>query len=147
MPLSKSERRIVEAIGQTLFPRGGAIDVDSVEAGVGDYVEDYVDRLPWWNRVQIRALFQAFDRGFGLNASQPGRRFVDAHPDERKAFLDAWEHSANYTQRMLWAGLRMVFTLAYAEAPGVKVGMGEAVPAASEVETEPKQPARLRKLS
>jgi hypothetical protein len=147
MPLSKSERRVVKAIGQTIFPRGGAIDVDAVEAGVVEYVEDYVERLPPWNRVQMRALFFAFDRAFGINASQPGRRFVDAHPDERRVFLDSWEHSSNYYQRMLWAGLRMVLTLAYAEAPGVKVGMGEAAPPEADVETEPKQPARLRKLS
>lgn len=125
MPLSTSERKLVAAIAATMFPRGGAIDVDSVDAGVVAWVEDYLDRLPRLDRLQLQAFFRAFDAGFAVTTADKGRRFVDAHPDERRDYLDAWEHSPRYAWRMGWQGLRMVFTMAYAASPAVREAMGE----------------------
>lgn len=150
MALAKTERRILQSVGQTMYPRGGAIDVDARDVGLVDYVEDYLDRLPYWDRIQLRAFFRLFDLGFAFTTTAPGRRFVDAHPDEQREYLDSWEHSPNYYKRMGWQGLRMVVTFAYAQSPDVKLGMGElaAEPEPGDVEQELKALAGLaRKLS
>lgn len=125
MPLTVSERRLVKSIAETLFPRGGAIDADAQDAHVAAWVEDYLDRLPTLDAAKLRAFFQLFATGYGTRLSHLGRSFVDAHIDERTEYLDSWEHSSSYTQRMGWQGLRMVFTMAYAASPVVREAMGE----------------------
>jgi len=124
MPLSSSEKRVLRAIGQTLFPRGGAIRIDGLDAEVVEYIEDYLDRLPRLDRWQLRAFFRAFDLGYAVAARHPSARFHSARPDDRHEYLASWENSPRYAQRMGFQGLKMVFSLAYAECGAVKTGMG-----------------------
>lgn len=131
MILSPYERRVLRAIGQTMFPRGGAIDADAHDADVVSYIDDYLSRLPTWDRWQLRAFFRAFDLGFAAWCRNPMARFHTAHPDDRRDYLSSWEHSPRYTQRMGFQGLRMVFTFAWAESDAVKAGMGMIPPAGS----------------
>lgn len=124
MPLSDPERRILLAIGGALYPSGGAIALDAEEAGVVEYIEDYLDRLPRMQRWQLRLLFRAFDLGHAVTALPPGRRFVAASLEEQQLYLASWEHDSRYWRRIGFSIFRMVFALAYAEHPAVKEAIG-----------------------
>ena len=135
MALSQAERRIVLAIGCALYPSGGAIPVDAEEAGVVEYIEDYLDRLPRGQRWQLRLLFRAFDLGHTVTALPPGRRFVSASLEEQQTYLASWEHDTRYWRRIGFSIFRMVFALAYAECHAVKEAMGT-VPRDADVQAE-----------
>jgi hypothetical protein len=120
MVLTDGERRIVHALGQTMFPRDGVIPLDGDDVGVTDWVDDYVGRMPALSRTQIRALLRTFDLGYGVWAGRPRETFSAARPDARAAYLESWEHSATYSQRMLYEALRSFLSFAYVEAPAVR---------------------------
>lgn len=120
MVLTDAERRIVVALGQTMFPRDGVIGLDGEDAGVADWVDDYAARMPPLSRTQIRALLRSFDLGFGVWAGRPRETFAAARPDARAAYLESWERSSTYTQRMLYEALRSFLSFAYVEAPAVR---------------------------
>ena len=87
MGLTDHEKRIVDALGQTMFPRDRVLDVDGRDAGVVEYVEDYLWRMPPFGRTQVRALLTTFDLGFGAYAMRPGARFVTASTTDRSDYL------------------------------------------------------------
>jgi hypothetical protein len=120
MVLTDGERRIVHALGQTMFPRDGVLGIDGDDADVTGWVDDYVGRMPALSRTQIRALLRAFDLGFGVWAGRPRDTFAAARPDARAAYLESWEHSATYTQRMLYEALRSFLSFAYVESAPVR---------------------------
>ena len=120
MGLSEDEKRIVLALGQTMFPRDRLLDVDAADADVVGWIEDYVGRMPPLARAQIRALLKTFDLGFAAWARRPGARFAAARPSDRSAYLDTWEQASTYTQRQLHEALRCMMVFAYVESPAVE---------------------------
>jgi hypothetical protein len=120
MALTDAERRIAHALGQTMFPRDGVIGLDGDDAGVADWVDDYVRRMPPLSRTQIKALLRTFDLGYGVWLGRPRETFSNARPDARAAYLESWENSATYTQRMLYEALRSFLSFAYVESPAVR---------------------------
>jgi hypothetical protein len=116
MVLSDQERRVVLALGQSLFPRDALIGVDADDAGIVDWVDDYLARMDPVGRLRIRALIRAFDLGFVAWAGKPSASFVTARPDERAAYVAWWDSSPTYTQRMLSDALRTVLTFAYVDS-------------------------------
>jgi hypothetical protein len=115
-PLTSGERRIVLAIGQTMFPRDGVLPFDADDAGVVEYVEDYLGRMPPFSRAQIRALLNTFEYAFAAWAGRPRDTFSSARPADRALYLESWERSATYTQRMLYEAIRAMMTFAYVES-------------------------------
>ncbi len=120
MGLSEDEKRIVLALGQTMFPRDRVLDVDADDADVVAWVEDYLGRMPPFARGQIRALLKTFDLGFAAWAARPGARFSKAKPAERSAYLESWEQATTYTQRQLHEALRCMLVFAYVESPAIE---------------------------
>jgi hypothetical protein len=123
MALTDAERRIVHALGQTMFPRDGVVPLDGDDAAVADWVDDYAARMPPLSRTQIRALLRTFDLGFGVWVGRPRETFANARPDVRAAYLESWEHSTTYTQRMLYEALRSFLSFAYVESPAVRAAI------------------------
>ncbi|MEQ1504641.1 MAG: gluconate 2-dehydrogenase subunit 3 family protein [Myxococcota bacterium] len=123
MGLSDHERRVVLAIGQTMFPRDAVLGIDADDAGVVAWVEDYLDRMPPFARGQIRALLNTFDYGYAAWAARPRDTFAAARPADRVAYLESWERSSVYTQRMLYEALRAMFTFAYVESEPVSAAI------------------------
>lgn len=119
MGLSDQEKRAVAALGQTMFPRNKSIDLDGDDVGVVAWVEEYVRRMPPVGRTQIRALINTFELGYGAWAMRPGATFSSAKRKQREAYLESWETSSTYAQRMLFQGLRAMMTFSYADAPEV----------------------------
>jgi hypothetical protein len=120
MGLSDHEKRIVLAIGQTMFPRDAVLGVDADDAGVVLWIEDYLGRMPPFARAQIRALLNTFEYGYAAWAQRPRDTFSGARPPERVAYLESWERSGTYMQRMLYEALRAMFTFAYVESDVVE---------------------------
>lgn len=116
MSLSDHERRIVLAIGQTMFPRDGVLSIDADDAGVVAWVDDYLDRMPPFSRTQVRALLNTFEYGFAAWSGRPRDTFSAARPADRTAYLESWERSSTYAQRQLHEALRTVLTFAYVDA-------------------------------
>jgi hypothetical protein len=117
--LSDQERKIVFALGQCLFPRDGVLDVDGDDAGVVDWVDDYLGRMEPLARTKVRALIRTFDLGFTAWSGRPAASFVAASPADRAAYVEAWDESPIYTQRILSDALRTVLTFAYVESAPV----------------------------
>ncbi len=124
MALSELDRRIVTAAAETMFPPGGAFDTDGLEASIVPYVDDYLQRLPRFDRLQLLAFFRVFDTGMAWSEKRAGARFHNADATTRREYLSSWENSPTYSRRMGFQGLRMVLTMAYAECPAVKDAMG-----------------------
>ena len=119
MGLSDSEKRLVLAIGQTMFPRDAVLSIDADDAGIVPWVEDYLDRMPPMARTQIRALLNTFEYGYAAWSGKPRATFSSARPAERAEYLESWERSTLYTQRMLYEALRAMFTFAYVDSEPV----------------------------
>jgi hypothetical protein len=134
MGLTDQEKRLVRAIGQTMFPRDRVIDVDAEDVHIIPWIEDYLWRMPAMNRNQIRALLQTFDVGFGAWALRPGTRFAAGKPAQQMEYIEFWSESTTYTQRMLFEAIWCVFAFAFveqAEAQGhVARGVVKTEPAA-----------------
>jgi hypothetical protein len=116
MGLSDNEKRLVLAIGQTMFPRDAILPIDADDAGIVAWIEDYLERMPPFSRTQIRALFQTFEYGYAAWAMRPSASFAAAKPQDRADYLASWEQSTTYTQRQLYEALRAMFTFAYVES-------------------------------
>src|SRR5688572_22309634 len=116
MGLSDSEKKVVLALGQTMFPRDTTLPYDADDVDVVGWCDDYLDRMPPFSRAQIRALVNTFEYGFAAWAGRPRDTFSSARPADRAAYLESWERSATYTQRMLYEALRAMLTFAYVES-------------------------------
>lgn len=123
MVLSDQERKVVFALGQCLFPRDGAIGIDGDDAGVVAWVDDYLNRMDPVARTKVRALIRTFDLGYVAWMGKPGASFATASPDDRLAYVEAWENAPTYTQRMLSDALRTVLTFAYVESAAVDAAL------------------------
>ncbi len=119
MPLTDRERRIVHALGQTMFPRNRTIDLDGDDVGLTDWVDGYVGRMPPFAAAQIRALLNTVDLGYGAYAMTPGATFTNADRAQREAYLASWENGSTYTQRQLFAALRAMMVLGFVDSPKV----------------------------
>jgi hypothetical protein len=121
--LTKAEASIVEALGQTLFPREGAISVDARDAGVVEYIDRFLAGLSAWDRARIRAMFLLFEVEIAVAHRSP-TRFTTASEADRRAYLSSWDDSPLYARRMAFQALRSVFTLAYMADREVERQMG-----------------------
>lgn len=134
MSLSDHERRIVLAIGQTMFPRDAILSVDADDAGVVAWVDDYLDRMPPFSRTQIRALLNTFEYGYAAWSGRPRDTFSSARPADRAAYLESWQRSSTYTQRQLHEALRTFLTFAYVDSAPVDSALrGDAAGAGKEI--------------
>ena len=111
------------ALGQCLFPRDAVLDVDGDDAGIVDWVDDYLGRMEPFARTKVRALIRTFDLGFTAWAGRPGASFLTASPADRAAYVEAWDESPIYTQRILSDALRTVLTFAYVESAPVAAAL------------------------
>ncbi|MEO0604510.1 MAG: gluconate 2-dehydrogenase subunit 3 family protein [Myxococcota bacterium] len=119
MALTDRERRIVHALGQTMFPRNRTIDLDADDVGLVDWVDGYVGRMPPFAAAQIRALLNTVDLGYGAYAMMPGATFTNAEKSQREEYLASWENASTYTQRQLYAAIRAMLVLGFVDSPKV----------------------------
>ena len=93
--------------------------------------------MPRFQRLQLRAMFIAFEAEFALARGYSSRIFADATPSERERYVESVEAGGRYLERgplVLMKGLMM---LAYLRHPDVQASMGMgAAPGTPQLEGE-----------
>lgn len=131
--LTPGERSILDAVGEVLLPAGGPVPQSAADAGVIEYLDDYLFKIPARQRRLIRLLLRAVDLGPLL--LRPGFKcFTGLSAAERERYLASWEQSGVYARRAAFTSLRALFTMAYLADESVQRQLGmTAAPACSEV--------------
>ncbi|KIG17226.1 hypothetical protein DB30_03539 [Enhygromyxa salina] len=111
--LTPIEARIVGALGQTMYPRGGNIPVDARDARALEYVDEWLAAVPKRERVLLRLMFVLFEVAMPAFGPSRTKTFTRASPEAQHAYLAAWETSDLYFRRVSLLGLRSVFAFAY----------------------------------
>jgi hypothetical protein len=111
--LTPIEVRIVGALGQTMYPRGGNIPIDASGARAVEYVDEWLTALPKRERVLLRLMFVLFEVAMPAFGPSRTRTFTRASPEAQYEYLHAWETSELYFRRAAMLGLRSVFAFAY----------------------------------
>lgn len=110
--LRQRERKIVIACAEVLLPDGGAIPMSGVEAGVVDYFDDMVAKVPPMTRILLRGLLQLVEHSPTLYG--PLKRPVTRlGVEDRRKVLSRLMNSRSYLLRTAFLGLRTVLTIAY----------------------------------
>ncbi|HEV8324315.1 MAG TPA: hypothetical protein VG389_22045 [Myxococcota bacterium] len=122
--LTSIEARIVASLGETLFPKEGAITLDAIDTRVVAYVDDFMSRIPARDRWLVRGMFVLFELGIAAFGPARAPRFSTASPEARRAYLASWENAELYFRRVAFQALRSVFTMAYLADPEVRRQMG-----------------------
>ena len=125
--LSAREWVLVEAVSDTMFPRGGAIPPSGRQAGVPAYVDDYVARVPPGIRLLMRLLFLLVEQAtLVFPAPGPGgrRRFSSLGTEQREAALEGWRTSRLFPRRLVFNSLRAILCMGYLADPAVLRQLG-----------------------
>ncbi len=122
MALSQYETRIARALADVLFSPSGSLPGPD-EAGVVERVSAYLASLPADVQAQMRALLIGFDVGFGVVMRAPTRRFVGASFEDQQEYVRRCAAAYGHA-RMSFAGLRLIFVVAYAESPVITAALG-----------------------
>ena len=111
--LTAAEARILKTLGQAMFPREARGLPDGIDAHLVDYVDALLAMALPFERAQLRALLQLYDRGYAVFAGQPAARLTDADLDQVTEYLRNWEENPSYTRRMIFEALRSVALMAW----------------------------------
>jgi|GEM_PF-530997 len=122
--LTAAEARILKSIGQAMFPREARGLPDGSDARLTEAVDDLLAMALPFERAQLRALIQLYDRGFAVFAGRPSARLVDADAEQVGEYLRTWEESPTYTRRMIFEALRSVALMAWFASDRVKAEVG-----------------------
>lgn len=110
--LFEKERAIVAACAEVLLPAGGAIPLSGLDAGVVDYFDDVMARIPVTTRFLLRALLQFVEHSPTVYG--PFKKPVTKLGlDERRKVIQGLANSRLYLLRTAFLGLRTVLTIAY----------------------------------
>ncbi len=111
--LTEPEARLVRKLGQVTFPRDTSEIPDGIEADVVGYVDRLLHQSLPFERAQIRALLQLFDKGFTVWSASPRARLATSSVDEVADYLRTWEESSMYARRMALEGLRSLLLMGW----------------------------------
>lgn len=125
--LSSRDIAVLDAVGEAMFPAGGAIPASARDAGLLSYMDDYFGWHSPANRLLMKALFFLFEHAtlvFG-----PSRRRLSAHDArDREEYLAGWDESRFYLRRMAFQSLRAMVTMGYLASTEVEAHLGVARP-------------------
>ncbi len=110
--LRSREKKIVTACAEVLLPAGGAIPVSGLDAGVVDYFDDMLSKVPPMTRVLLRGLLQLVEHSPTVYG--PLKRPVTRlGAEDRRKVIARLMVSRSYLVRTAFLGLRTVLTIAY----------------------------------
>jgi len=121
--LSRRELATLAAVGDVLFPAGGAVAPSGTQASIPAYVDRLVAAAQPRQRWLMRALFALVEHATLLFPAPGGpsglRRFSRLAPDQREAVLAGWQHSGWFPRRLVFTSLRALCALGYFADPAV----------------------------
>ncbi len=124
--LSRREYAFVEAVAESMFPQGGALEPSGRDAGVARYVDGFVASQPRRLRVLIHLLVFLCEYAalfFPLSGSG-FRPFTRLSPEARVRYLNSWRTSSWAPRRLVFTSLRAIVTLGYLADPVVLRALG-----------------------
>jgi hypothetical protein len=120
--VSRREVAFLNAAGDAIFPRGGAIPASASDADVAGYTDRWLAASRPRIRVLLHLLFFLMEHAT-LVFPAPGwggwRRFTALSPEQRIAVLDGWRSSRHFPRRLVFTSLRAVLTMAWFAHPPV----------------------------
>ncbi len=116
------ERRVLDALCDTLLPPGGAIPPGAADLGIADDIEALLGRLRGQPRWLVRAMLLGFDLTALLRRRPELFHRLDA--DRRYRWVEASRSSRLRPRREALAGLEALVQLAYASHPQVAALIG-----------------------
>lgn len=122
--LTDSEAKLVRNIGQAVFPRDTSEIPDGVDADVVEYVDRLLHEVLPFERAQLRALLQLFDKSFAVWKAAPTARLASASVEDVSDYLRTWEESSSYARRMAHEALRSVMLMAWFGSDKVRDVLG-----------------------
>lgn len=122
--LTPYEAKIIGALSQTMYPRGGDLAPDHGQQRALEYVDTWLTAIPLKERTLVRCMFVMYEMGMLVFGPSRTRTFSAAKPEHQAAYLNAWENSSIYFRRISFSGLRSVLTLAYFADPSVQAMIG-----------------------
>lgn len=120
--LTGREREIISAIADTTFPPAGSIPLSGTEAGVVDYLDDFLSKIPPGQANLLRAAF-LFIEIAPLISGKALNIFTNSSEEARKKILD-YSNKYLYIHRALLEGVRVLSTLGYMAHPDVAKKIG-----------------------
>lgn len=120
--LTAKEQAIVAACADTLFPAGGPIPLSGTAAGLVEYFDRYVGRLPDQQGVLIRLLLWFIEHGPWVFGPRPVR-FTSLPERDRLRVLEAMRTSPIYFRRIAFLSIRTMLTMGYLAHPDVARAM------------------------
>ncbi len=120
--LTAKEQAIVAACADTLFPAGGPIPISGTQAGLVEYFDRYVARLPEQQGVLIRLLLWFVEHGPWVFGPRPVR-FTSLPERERLRVLEGMRTSPIYFRRIAFLSMRTMLTMGYLAHPTVARAM------------------------
>jgi hypothetical protein len=110
--LTRKEQALVAAAADALFPPDGPIPLSGTEAGLVEYMDASLRRVPAGQRALLRLLFVFLEHGpwiFGPRRA----RFTQLTPDDRVVALTDMAGSAIYFRRIAFLSLRTMLSMGY----------------------------------
>ncbi len=121
--LTRKEYGFVHAVADTLFPKGGAIEISGEEARVSHYIDDYLCKSPALQRILMKALFFLMEHATVITFAGI-TRFSRLPMAKRVKYLEGWEFSRFYFRRIAFLSLRALIAMAYFACPEVEKAIG-----------------------
>ena len=118
--LHRGEAAFVDSAAEVLFSGGAGLSVEGIDAHLPHYVDRHLAALPAAKRLQIRALFRAFEHlTLFFPGDEPGgrRRFSKLSAASRVSVLAKLSSHSNAAVRLLFMALRAVLVLGYLGHP------------------------------
>ena len=117
------------AAASVVLPPGGPVGSGVDARDVVRRVDRFVGLQTTTNRIAMRLLFHLVEQGTVLfpprgPSSGRRRRFTDLSPEQRLAYLNGWQHSANPLRRTVFISLRTILTMAFFGEPEVLADLG-----------------------
>ena len=121
--LGKKNYAVICAIGEALFPKGGDIPPDYMEAKVPQFIDEYLLAVPTLTRRLMLALFFLMEHATYIFAFTT-RRLSSLPLEKRIKYFEGWELSRFYPRRMAFTSLRAIYGMAYLGNPEVEKAIG-----------------------
>jgi len=120
--LAPEEVRVIEAMGEVMFPEGNPVGPSWRDADVVLAVDDLLADTLWPPNVPaFRYLLRTLELGTLLSR---GQRFTECPPGVRLAVLEIWDQEDPFPRRLLSTSLRSVMAMAYFNHPAVQAALG-----------------------
>ena len=113
-----AEVKMLEVLALTFFPPKNPIDLDGIETGVPQYLDDYFSRFSWVVQVAFRFFLRVMN-WLPILMLQSFRTFRKMEKEKRDRFLRRWYGGPFYLQRLSFLGFKLLFCTAYFYHPEV----------------------------